>query len=141
LWPTPDVRGFTNDGLLEMLAKMASSREEWSQMAFRKGASAKQRLWPTPDASAFGAVDVQKMLARRERIKATAKNGNGFGLTIGQAIAVSDGGPLNPEWVEWLMGFPAGWSALELSEMPSSRRSRKSSGEQSYKQKGDSCHD
>jgi hypothetical protein len=22
------------------------------------------------------------------------------------------GGPLNPEWVEWLMGFPAGWTAL-----------------------------
>lgn len=26
-------------------------------------------------------------------------------------------GQLNPEWVEWLMGFPAGWSELEPSAM------------------------
>jgi hypothetical protein len=30
-------------------------------------------------------------------------------------------GSLNPMWVEWLMGFPLGWTALEPSEMPSSR--------------------
>lgn len=28
------------------------------------------------------------------------------------------GGSLNPEWVEWLMGFPAGWTDLEPSETP-----------------------
>ena len=27
-------------------------------------------------------------------------------------------GQLNPEWVEWLMGFPAGWTDLEASETP-----------------------
>jgi hypothetical protein len=27
-------------------------------------------------------------------------------------------GPLNPEFVEWLMGFPIGWTELEPSEMP-----------------------
>jgi len=26
-------------------------------------------------------------------------------------------GPLNPEWVEWLMGWPIGWTALEPLEM------------------------
>ena len=30
-------------------------------------------------------------------------------------------GQLNPEWVEWLMGFPAGWSELEPSAMWSYR--------------------
>jgi hypothetical protein len=40
-------------------------------------------------------------------------------------------GSLNPTWVEWLMGYPTGWTALEPSATPSSRRSRKSSGEQS----------
>ena len=110
-------------------------------MAFRKGVGAKQRLWPTPDGSAFGTVDVPKMLARRARIKATGKNGNGFGLTIAQAVAVSDGGPLNPTWVEWLMGFPAGWTVLEPSETPSSRRSRKSSGGRSLKPKKESPSD
>ena len=39
------------------------------------------------------------------------------------------GGQLNPTWVEWLMGFPLGWTVLEPSETPSSRKSRKRSAE------------
>lgn len=27
------------------------------------------------------------------------------------------GGHLNPDWVEWLMGWPIGWTASEPSEM------------------------
>ncbi len=34
------------------------------------------------------------------------------------------GGSLNPTWVEWLMGFPLGWTDLGDSATPSSRRSR-----------------
>jgi len=30
------------------------------------------------------------------------------------------GGKLNPLWVEWLMGFPPGWTDLQGSETPSS---------------------
>ena len=30
----------------------------------------------------------------------------------------SQPGSLNPQWVEWLMGFPAGWTDLEPSETP-----------------------
>lgn len=26
------------------------------------------------------------------------------------------GGSLNPEWIEWLMGFPTGWTDLKHSE-------------------------
>jgi hypothetical protein len=39
-------------------------------------------------------------------------------------------GRLNPQWVEWLMGFPIGWTELKPSEMPLSRKSPKSSGKQ-----------
>lgn len=43
----------------------------------------------------------------------------------GTALSTQIGGQLNPTWVEWLMGFPLGWTALERSETPSSRKSRK----------------
>ena len=32
------------------------------------------------------------------------------------------GGPPNPTFVEWLMGFPEGWTDLEHSETPSSHK-------------------
>lgn len=31
----------------------------------------------------------------------------------GQALSLVVGGKLNPPWVEWLMGWPVGWTALE----------------------------
>jgi len=44
-----------------------------------------------------------------------------------EALNVIAGGPLNPEWVEWLMGFPVGWTALERSVTLSFQKSRSSS--------------
>jgi hypothetical protein len=50
MWPTPDVRGFTNKGSLEMLSKKAESQEEFSKMAYRASAKKKVQFWPTPKA-------------------------------------------------------------------------------------------
>jgi hypothetical protein len=44
-------------------------------------------------------------------------------------------GSMNPQWGEWLMGFPIGWTDCTPSATPSSRKSRNSSAEQSCKQK------
>jgi len=38
------------------------------------------------------------------------------------------GGQLNPAWVEWLMGYPLGWTDCGDSGTPSSRKSRNGSG-------------
>jgi DNA-cytosine methyltransferase len=38
-------------------------------------------------------------------------------LTIG-SIEKTASGKLNPQWVEWLMGFPVGWTDLNNSETP-----------------------
>jgi hypothetical protein len=116
-------------------------------------------LWPTPVGSVAQIGEgTETWLARRERVKETAQNGNGMGMPLTIAVQMwptpaardwkdglnpaphgmhsdslpvlvnkTDGGSLNPTWVEWLMGFPLGWTALEPSEMPSSRKSRKSS--------------
>lgn len=117
LWPTPDVRGFTNDGALLMLKEKCQSREEWAAMAYRSGAAQKQKLWPTPNASDCrdrGNISnpaVQRRLAK--------------GKQLGLSMVVSESsGQLNPAWVEWLMGFPIGWSVCAPSATPSSRKSR-----------------
>lgn len=56
---------------------------------------------------------------------------SGDGLaTIARRLDGSSGG-LNPEWCEWLMGFPVAWTELEDSETPSSPRSPNSSDDES----------
>ena len=57
------------------------------------------RMWPTPKASPSGPD-----YARIDR------DGSG-GDDLATAVAtLGDIGQLNPTWVEWLMGFPAGWT-------------------------------
>ena len=64
------------------------------------------KMWPTPSANedAAGTVNgkMQNMLtheAKRSDMQAT-----------------QTGGQLNPTWVEWLMGYPLGWTDLRDSE-------------------------
>lgn len=47
--------------------------------------------WPTPDASAFEAKDLERLEARRAGCKERTGNGNGFGLTLGQAVPLLAG--------------------------------------------------
>ena len=39
-----------------------------------------------------------------------------------KSMQAGNGGKLNPTWVEWLMGFPLGWTDLEDLETPSSHK-------------------
>jgi DNA (cytosine-5)-methyltransferase 1 len=45
----------------------------------------------------------------------------------GTALSAQAGGSLNPTWVEWLMGYPLGWTVSEAWATRSSRRSRNGS--------------
>lgn len=71
--------------------------------------------WPTPTA-----MDAKRWLAKRYRKDATGTRS----MLLSQKVNYLAGGagPLNPEWVEWLMGFPIGWTELSVSETPSSQR-------------------
>ena len=46
-----------------------------------------------------------------------SKGSSPVGVKHGDLAAVI-GGQLNPEWTEWFMGFPIGWTELEPSETP-----------------------
>lgn len=63
------------------------------------------RRWPTPVASASKGSS-QAALTR----KSGADRSND---RLDHAVMASDGGQLNPEWVEWLMGWPIGWTELK----------------------------
>lgn len=67
--------------------------------AVRYGNSTTPR-WPTPAARDY----------RYPNARTYSERGGG---KKGEQLPNVIGGPLNPTWVEWLMGFPAGWTALE----------------------------
>jgi hypothetical protein len=86
---------------------------------------AKHNTWPTPRAT-DGEKNVRSKAGALKEVERKGISGVDLHAAV-LARSESDGGQLNPEWVEWLMGYPKGWTALELSATPSSRKSRKSS--------------
>ena len=51
------------------------------------------------------------------------------GGTKGEQLPNFVGGSLNPTWVEWLMGWPIGWTALEPLAMARCPCARQPPGE------------
>lgn len=75
---------------------------------------ARKDLWPAPAARGWRCG------------KASDEIYNARSRPLNERMERSDGGALSPLWVEWLMGFPLGWTALEHWVTRSSRKSRKS---------------
>jgi hypothetical protein len=67
-------------------------------------------LYPTPTATDYkGSPSPQKV---QERMAASSR-----GVRLPEQLArVGSVGPLNPNWVEWLMGWPIGWTDLKPLE-------------------------
>jgi hypothetical protein len=95
MWPTPTVCGNYN----------------------RKGASATSgdglatavKTWRTPTAS-----DANKW--SNESLRERQKKGRQIRLNTQVSPEGGGGGILNPNWVEWLMGWPIGWTDLKPLE-------------------------
>ncbi len=95
LWRTPDAhcdRGFRKRETFEKRMERGMPLQLNDQVA---------HLWPTP--TVYGNYN-------RKGVSATS----GDGLTTAvKKQTPTEGGSLNPEWVEWLMGFPAGWTEVD----------------------------
>jgi hypothetical protein len=127
MWPTPNTEGYRSDGELKLLAEMVGDTPEFQAMSSRACQSKKRAalrrlgdgeseatMWPTPCASegldcgtnwaSLAAVDRGGRIARR-----IATNG-------GPETQQTTHAQLNPAWVEWLMGWPIGWTDLGALE-------------------------
>ena len=70
-------------------------------------------MFPTPTTGAglcVGTGNYQQLKALEESGEITTEER--------ESMASGSGGQLNPTWVEWLMGFPLGWTDLSASETP-----------------------
>ena len=123
-WPTPMASSWGGTGHRMILQKMRDrgmiTEEERRALASGNGAEkinpelvewmmgycqAFTQLLPTPRASEYKGSAAQRFI--------------GGGYYRHQLIELLEASPrgiigrLNPEWLEWLMGFPAGWTELE----------------------------
>lgn len=131
LWPTPNV---PNGG------RSCAHVTEWSESgktAYHNGKKVQvgpehaARYWPTPIATEWKngcgktgnrapekAAKAGLKLGEAVRIWATPTvcgnyNRAGASAKSGDGLATQAGGSLNPTWVEWLMGWPLGWTDLK----------------------------
>lgn len=104
-WPTPNCIGFRSDGELLLLSRKLESREEFLRMSSRAATSKREKAWPTPCASASKGSSPASLTRKSGRSRENDR--------IDHAVMASDGGQLNPDWVEWLMGWPIGLTELK----------------------------
>ena len=103
-WPTPTA--VTRERTAEQLSKRqkhygGSKRAMYLQDAVILD---QMRQWPTPT------VRDSRTFKGARRLP---------GSQGSEPLVRQVGGTLNPEWVEWLMGFPIGWTELNVWETPS----------------------
>ena len=119
-WPTPAARDWKDTG----------ENTNYEKIAKKGKLAGAVKMWPTPNASDNRDRGNLSDPAIQRRIA--------MGKQVGLTMAVKEkkgGGTLNPTWVEWLMGYPTGWTDLSPSETASSLTSPTTSDNQSSKQK------
>lgn len=95
LWPTPT----TNDAKNSSLPPSQAKRKQLIGAVIRN-------MYATPQAR-----DFRTGQASRWENPNRSRN-------LNDQVAQENCGQLNPTWVEWLMGFPLGWTDLNASETP-----------------------
>jgi hypothetical protein len=98
-WPTPTTQEVEHPNAIwnEQMRRVSSTGTTHS-MNLADAA----RMWPTPTAN-----DSKNVNPKPNRF-------HGLVAEVNQTTQAT--GKLNPTWVEWLMGFPTGWTDLEDSE-------------------------
>jgi DNA-cytosine methyltransferase len=122
MWRTPDAHCNRGPSSKE---RMKMKLEKGMPISLNDQVAHPNMMWPTPRAN-----KVIPMITDKNREKLANRNKSNLEEEVaghcGQAT-----GSLNPTWVEWLMGYPAGYTDLKDWEILSSRKSPKKSAKQS----------
>ena len=106
LWRTPDTGDGGTSGLLK---EGKDFRENGQAVQVRLVDQVNnERLWPTPTATDYKGSGKTGEL--RDRLDYAVERGATKSKTYEKPVIP---GSLNPEWVEWLMGFPIGHTDLK----------------------------
>ncbi len=117
IWPTPRTitGGAESAKRKKELGRFKSGGGDL-QAAVRDGGTSTPQTYPTPDKN-MGCRGTQPTYEK------TRPSGHPAQYPINQAIRDKEGsGQLNPDWVEWLMGWPIGWTALKPLETDKFRK-------------------
>ena len=112
LWPTPVAQDDNKspEAHMAMKARMpGGSRYTITSLTVMVKA-VNRRLWPTPNVQGAPGAGSRDRGGRQASLPASLKDREGSGA-------------LNPTWVEWLTGFPLGWTDCGDSVTRSSRKS------------------
>jgi hypothetical protein len=119
LWPTPTAVTRPMEGNVRLYrAKIQAGEmtQEEAEAILGKSVWEAQgklpKMWPTPTYGklAGGSGAMAQIEAKYSAGEITSEER--------RAMRAGNGGKLNPTWVEWLMGFPLGWTDLEDSGTP-----------------------
>lgn len=132
MWPTPTRMDYAKELMRSTQQKAGSRRSLDLPSAVR--------LWPTPRANEYkdtlqsvppsrqkdpGKCNLTQAIAMDQMLATPCARDYRTGQrkrydNPGRANNLNDqiGGQLNPTWVEWLMGFPPGWTDLNASGTP-----------------------
>jgi len=115
-WPTPIAsRGgaWRGDGQVSMIARNVETYEEYWLLTQGTSKKKREKYWPTPQAS----DNRDRGNMSNPSVQRRVDIGKQFMLS--QSVDPNSG-QLNPTWVEWLMGWPLGWTDLKPLEMDKS---------------------
>ncbi len=122
LWPTPSAQQAGEGTLLEKATDKEGNAPKQNERVYNPetgkhiqvSLNRAVKLWPTPTSRDYRSQHAPESEAFKNRLK----HSRGVNL-VEETQRRGHTGQLNPTWVEWLMGFPLGWTDLEDSETQS----------------------